>query len=337
MSLAVELQPDQNPGRWDDHVAVYEEVFEPLTNAFAERALDLLDVRRADRLIDIGAGAGGAALRAAARGCEVTAIDASPRMVGRIAARADAAGSAGRVHAEVMDGAALGLSDGGFDAALSVFGVILFPDADRGMREVARVLKPGGRAAIVTWTESERYELAARLLAAIAAVRGPQPPPSSLPAQLRYRDEAALRRLLGDAGLTVDAIVRVEERWRVPSARWLADRIAFAPGMAAMVGALGADRPAVLEAFVAALERDQGSGEVALTAIAHIGVAQKPAPRRPREGDRPSARARRGARAGTAQHSAALAPPTPIGDTRAATWSQRFTYSVEAFHAQSVL
>src|SRR6266700_1989316 len=87
----------------------------------------------------------------------------------------------------------------------------------------SRVLKPCGRAAIVTWTETERYELAARLLGAVAAVRGPQPPPAALPAQLRFRDEPALRRLLGDAGLTVEAIIRVEERWRMPSSRWLAD------------------------------------------------------------------------------------------------------------------
>ena len=59
---------------------------------------------------------------------------------------------------------ALALPDGCFDAAISVFGVILFPDADLGMREIARVLKPGGRTAIVTWTQTERYELAARLI-----------------------------------------------------------------------------------------------------------------------------------------------------------------------------
>src|SRR5262249_7008648 len=155
------------------------------------------------------------------------------------------------------------------DTALSVFGVILFPDAGRGMREIARVLKPGGRAAVVAWTETERYELAVRLQGAIAAVRGPQPPPALLPAQLRFRDEAALRNLLSQAGLGVDVVVRFEESWRMPSARWIAEHVAFAPGMAAMVGALGADRAPVLEAFVAALEHDQGRGEVALSAVAH--------------------------------------------------------------------
>jgi SAM-dependent methyltransferase len=269
----VGLQPDQNPERWNDHVAVYEEVFEPLTNVFGRRALDCLGLRARDRLIDIGAGAGGAALLAAAGGADVLAIDASPRMVARIAGRAN--GGAARVRAEAMDGTALALPDGSFDAAVSVFGVILFPDADLGMREIVRVLKPGGRAAIVTWTETERYELATRLLAAVATVRGPQPPPSALPAQLRFRDEAALRRLLADAGLIVSAIVRAEERWRLPSARWIAERMAFAPGMAAMLGGLGGDRTRVLEAFVAALERDQGGGEIALSAVAHIGVGEK--------------------------------------------------------------
>src|SRR5262245_2809718 len=275
-SLAVELQPDQKPQRWDDHVAVYEEVFEPLSNAFASRALDQLDSGSDPCLLDIGAGAGGAALMAASRGGYVVAVDASSRLVARIVCRASNAGLAGSVHAYVMDGMALALPDASFDAAISVFGVILFSDADRGMREIVRVLKPGGRAAIVAWTEIERYELATRLMGAITAARGPQPPPTSLPAQLRFRDEAVLRRLLADAGLMVSAIVYVEQRWHLPSARWISDRIAFAPGMAAMVGALGSDRGRVLDEFVAALERDQGRGEVELSAVAHIGIAQKP-------------------------------------------------------------
>src|SRR5262245_48078838 len=279
-SLTMELQPDQNPERWNDHVAVYEKVFEPLTNAFAVGALDHLGLAPGDRVIDVAAGAGGAALLAAGRGAEVVAIDGSPGMVQRIHERVgQTPGVAGRVRGEVMDGKALDLSDDCFDAAISVFGVILFPDADLGMREIARVLKPGGRAAIVAWTATERYELAVRLMAAVAEVRGPQPPPSSLPAQLRFRDEAALQRRLADAGVTVAAVTRMEERWRLPAARWIAVHIAFAPGMAAMVGALGADRIRVLDAFVAALEREEGRGEIALSAIDHIGIGRKAAPR----------------------------------------------------------
>lgn len=270
------LQPDQRPERWDDHVGVYEAVFEPLTNVFADAALDHLALRAGERLLDLAAGCGGAALLAAGRGAEVVAVDASPRMVERIRTRARDGASGGSLRAEVMDGMALALPDASFDAALSVFGVILFPDAERGMRELARVLKPGGRCAVVTWTDIERYELAARLIAAITAVRGPPPPPPSLPAQLRYREETAFRALFSSAGLVVGQVVRVAERWRLPSARWLAERVAFAPGMTAMLAGLERDRPRVLTAFVDALERDQGAGEIGLEAVAHLAVATRP-------------------------------------------------------------
>lgn len=277
MKVAAELQPDQQPGRWDNHVAVYEAVFERLTDAFARRAIDSLGLKSGDHLIDVGAGSGGAALIAAERGAHVLAVDASSRMVSRICDRAAASEAAPRVQAAVMDGMALALPAACIDAALSVFGVVLFPDAGLGMREVARVLKPGGRVAVVTWTEPERYELVARLLRAIADVMGPQPPPTTLPAQLRFREEPAFRALLTQDGLRVDEIVRLQEYWRLPSARWIADRMAFAPGMAAMVGSLGDRRAAVLDHFVARLERDQGRGEVALSAVAYLGMATKAA------------------------------------------------------------
>jgi SAM-dependent methyltransferase len=275
MKFAENLQPDQEPARWDEYVAAYEEVFEPLTNAFGAYALDRLGVGRGDRLIDVGAGSGGTALLAAARGVDVLAVDASQQMVARVRVRARDV-QAGQIRAAVMDGMELAVPDASFEAAISVFGVILFPDAVRGTRELVRVLKPGGRIALVTWTQTERYELAARLMAAAAAVRGPSAPPAKLPAQLRFREEAAFRELFTAADLRVETIMPLEERWTLPSARWLADRIAFAPGMAALAGALGTDRQAVLDAFISALERDQGPGPVTLSAVAYVGIATKP-------------------------------------------------------------
>lgn len=271
------LQPDQQTDRWDDYVSIYETVFEPVTNAFAIHALDRLGVEVGDRLIDVASGCGGTALLAAERGADVVAIDASRRMVERVRVRAQGLlDGTGSIRAKVMDGMELRLPDAAFDSAISVFGIILLPDAVQGLREIRRILKPGGRAAVVTWTEPERYELVARLFGSIAAVRGPQPAPPALPAQLRFREKAALQRLVEDAGLTLREIVRMEERWRLPSAHWLAENIAFAPGMAAMISSLGNDRPAVLRAFVEALEGDQGKGEITLTAVAHAAIASKP-------------------------------------------------------------
>jgi SAM-dependent methyltransferase len=160
------------------------------------------------------------------------------------------------------------------DAALSVLGVVLFPDAAAGMAEIARVVRPGGRAAVVTWTEPERYELMAELLAAVRSVIPDFPPPSSPPAQLRYRDPAVFGDLLDEAGLLDIVIERISAPLVAPSPRWLAQRIAFAPGMAAMVGALGPRRDAVLDTFVHRLETTRGSGKLRLQAVASIGVGR---------------------------------------------------------------
>ena len=278
---AVTPQPDQQPRLWDDYVGSYEEVFEPLTNAFARRALDALRLTSGARLLDVGAGAGGAALLAAARALDVTAIDASRGMVERIRARFQGgAAPGGGLRAAVMDGTALALPDGTFDAAISVFGVIIFPDFSAGLREIARVLKSGGRAAIVTRTEVHRYELATRLAAAVALVREAAsidpPTPGPLPAQLRFREEPVFRAALEEAGFGVETIMLMEERWRAPSAHWIGERLAFAPGMATQLAELGSRREAVIARFVETLIEDQGSGVVALPAVAHAGMVVKP-------------------------------------------------------------
>jgi len=174
-----------------------------------------------------------------------------------------------------MDGQALAFPSAMFDAALSVFGVILFPSAELGLSEMRRVVRPGGRVAVVTWTESQSYELAAALSRVIQSVWPDRPPPP-LPAQLRYREEAEFRRLSRDAGFPDVTIETARAELRAPSARWLANRIAFAPGMAALVGTLGERRAPVLEAFVRDLETQCGGGEVALGGVAYVGIATVP-------------------------------------------------------------
>ena len=269
-------QPDQDATRWNQHVDAYQRVFEPLTNAFNARALDMLAPLGGVKLLDLAAGAGGAALAAAALGARVTAVDASPAMVARIAARAASQPVGGRVEARLADAAALPFPGASFGAALSSFGVVLLPDPGRGMAELHRVLRPGGRVAVVTWTEPHRYEAATRLRDAGTAVRGAPPPLGDLPAQLRFTDPGRLRALLADAGFTSVRVERVEAALHAPSAAALAASLGFAPGMAAMLDALGPDREAVLLHYQTVLEAEQGMDAVALGAVAHIAVAVRP-------------------------------------------------------------
>jgi SAM-dependent methyltransferase len=264
-------QPDQEPQRWDDHVCVYEKVFEPFTLQFARDAIAQLGLSAGHSVLDVGAGSGGAALRMAEEGLRVTAVDASAGMVRRMQARAAQRGLS--IDARAMGGEALQLADASFDAALSVFGIILFPNAERGLAEMRRVVRRGGRVSVVTWTEPEHYELAAELRTAIRTV-WPELPPAPLPAQLRYREEADFRALFRAAGLTEPAIMTATARLEAPSARWLSERIAFAPGMAAAMASLGDRASAVLERFVANLEARFAQGPVRLSGVAFIGTAQ---------------------------------------------------------------
>jgi SAM-dependent methyltransferase len=265
-----DLEPDQQPRRWDDHVALYEEVFEPLTQRFAEAAIDVLALRPRSRVLDSGAGAGGAALDLARRGHRVMAIDAAMAMVARIKDRAAAAGLP--IETFTMDGQELAFSDASFDAALSILGVILYPDAVRGLSELRRVVRPGGRIALVTWTAPEAYELMGELRAAALSVLGSLPS-RPLPAQLRFKERKDFQALFAAAGLPNAEIVELTAELMVPSPTWLAERLAFAPGMAGFVDGFGAAKPEVIAAFRRRLEATQGAQRISLSGRAFIGSA----------------------------------------------------------------
>lgn len=275
MNVSPQLQPDQNPIAWDDHVRVYEETFEPLTLQFAAAALARLAPLHGKSLIDVGAGAGGAAILAARQCAKVTAIDAAHGMVLRINQRTRENGLS-NLEALPADAAQLPFPDATFDLGLSVLGIVLMPDAARGMAEMRRVLKLGSKVAFVTWTQPHRYELAARLRAAIDQVR-PQPlsqaPNQTSPAQLRYVEAANFQALIESARFKVDSIEVVEAYLEAKDADWLGQRLAFAPGLAATMAGLAQDKAAVVEAFVRDLRLDYGIGQIALRAVSYIGIA----------------------------------------------------------------
>jgi SAM-dependent methyltransferase len=111
--------------------------------------LELLAVAPGERLLDVAAGTGELARRAARLGADVTAVDLAPGMVERTLARAADEGLV--LDAAVADAERLPYADGSFDVVASTFGVIFAPDPATAAAELARVCKPGGRLGLAAW------------------------------------------------------------------------------------------------------------------------------------------------------------------------------------------
>jgi demethylmenaquinone methyltransferase/2-methoxy-6-polyprenyl-1,4-benzoquinol methylase len=118
-----------------------------------ERAVDLAQVGPGSRCLDVATGTGDLAIELAARGAAVVGLDFSERMLAL--ARTKAPGI-DWVQGNALD---LPFGDGEFHAATVGFGARNFADLDRGLSELARVTRPGGRVVILEITAPQRPPL----------------------------------------------------------------------------------------------------------------------------------------------------------------------------------
>ena len=185
----------QLPTTWDTIARSYAEDVSRQMAPFMEEALRVAALRPTDHLLDVATGPGSLALAAAKRCEHVVAVDFSPGMIEQLSSRASATGVT-NLDARVMDAQALALPDESFDAAFCVFGFMFFPDRARAFRELVRVLKPGGRAVVVTWAPLDRRPLMKVGFDALAEVLPDMP----RPAKGDLQDPAECRREMSDAG-----------------------------------------------------------------------------------------------------------------------------------------
>ena len=163
------------------------------------------DVGRGDRVLDVAAGTGNAAIPAALAGADVVASDLTPQL--RAAGQDKAARRGVQLSWQEADAEALPYADGEFDIVLSCLGVMFAPHHQQAAHELVRVCRPGGRIGLLSWTPEG---FIGQMFATMKPYMAP-PPPGAQPPPLWGREDH-VRALLGDR---VDNVVAHRDTVRV--------------------------------------------------------------------------------------------------------------------------
>jgi demethylmenaquinone methyltransferase/2-methoxy-6-polyprenyl-1,4-benzoquinol methylase len=204
------LEPGQVSAMFDRIAGPYDRMNSVMTaglhHRWRSRAVDLAEVGPGSRVLDVATGTGDLAIELAGRvgpGGSVVGCDFSDGMLARARAKAP------EITFEWGDALALGYPDDEFDAATVGFGARNFGDLDRGLAEMTRVVRPGGRVVILEITTPTRPPLSNffgvwfdRIVPALGRLAGDSDAYNYLPSSVkRFPPAAALAGRMAAAGL----------------------------------------------------------------------------------------------------------------------------------------
>ncbi len=162
-----------------------------------ERLVRRMGIRPGDAVLDIACGTGNAAIPAAQAGAEVTGVDLSPAMLDVARARARSADV--EVTWTEGDAEQLSFDAGRFDVVLSTFGCMFAPRHEVVAEELARVLRPGGRLGVCSWSPQGVFGDFFRIVAGYLP-----PDPEFVDPPLLWGDEAHVRELFEGTGMSLE-------------------------------------------------------------------------------------------------------------------------------------
>jgi demethylmenaquinone methyltransferase / 2-methoxy-6-polyprenyl-1,4-benzoquinol methylase len=201
------LEESQVRAMFDRIARVYDVMNSVMTaglhHRWRARAADLAHLAPGGRALDVATGTGDLAIALAARGADVVGSDFSEGMLERARAKSAA------VRWEQANALALPYPDGVFDAATVGFGARNFSDLEGGLREMARVVRPGGRVVVLEITTPSKPPLSTffslwfdRIVPLLGRVTGEDQAYSYLPSSVkRFPGPRELGALMDGAGL----------------------------------------------------------------------------------------------------------------------------------------
>lgn len=208
---------------WEKHRAVIERMFAPVAAALVQEA----HIGPGQAVLDVATGPGEPALSIAgivgAKG-RVIGVDVIPAMIDAAGREAQRRGI-GNASFRVASADDLPFEDGFFDAVVSRFGVMFFPTPLEGIREMLRVLKPGGGLALAVWHHAQNNPLHSLLATILERFVETPPRDEDAPDAFRFAPSGKLLQLVREAGLaqarerllefSIDAPLSLEEFWTV--------------------------------------------------------------------------------------------------------------------------
>lgn len=186
---------DKHRSMWalGDYPTVAAQIIPELGAALVQAA----DVRPGQRVLDVAAGSGNAAIPAALAGASVVASDLTPELLGT--GRELAGREGADLRWEEADAEALPYAEGEFDTVLSCVGVMFAPHHQSAADELVRVCRPGGTIGLLSWTPGGFIGEMFKVMKPYAA----PPPPGVQPPPL-WGSEEHVRELLGERVTAVE-------------------------------------------------------------------------------------------------------------------------------------
>jgi len=168
----------------------YPSMVETFLLPLGPRLVDAAGIQQGQSVLDVAAGTGNASIPAARTGARVTASDLVPELLDVGRARAETEGV--ELSWIAADAENLPFADGSYDVVMSAIGVMFAPHHQTSADELARVTRPGGTVALLSWTPEGMLGHLFKTMGPFA----PPPPPGAQPPPL-WGSEEHLRGLFG--------------------------------------------------------------------------------------------------------------------------------------------